>query len=97
MLLKIFKQRFRRPLVTDGVPMAIMRPVRVPNLTASAEDVVVLVDDGNLIHFGHSLQKIEPTDILTAPKKSDDNVYVAKMTKETLSRLARFLNCLRPK
>ena len=45
--------------MAGGVPMAVVRPPRIPPLGALAEYVVVLVDDGNASRLGKSGHAVE--------------------------------------
>ena len=58
--LQVLKQGFRRPPVTGGVPVGVVLPSRIPpGFGALADDVVVVVNDGNASWFGQSGQAVE--------------------------------------
>ena len=55
-LLQIFQQGFRRPLVTSGAPVVVMLPPRVAQFSTLTINDVGLVDDGNASLRGHFVQ-----------------------------------------
>ena len=46
--LQIFQQGFRGPLMAGRIPMAIMGPTCIAQLSTLTADVVALIDDGNI-------------------------------------------------
>ena len=65
MLLQPLEQGFRRPLVAGGIPMGVTSPRRSAWVAALADDVPVLVDDGNAARPGQDEQTIEQSGTVT--------------------------------
>ena len=59
MLFDVFEQGICGPTVAGGVPMAVVGPTRICKFVALAEDVVGLVDDGDVEGCGDFTQPLE--------------------------------------
>ena len=65
MPLQPLEQGLRRPSVSGGTPMGVTSPRRGARVTASADDVPVLIDDGNAARPGQDEQTFEQSPFVT--------------------------------